>query len=218
MKVYVVAAPPSIRGIYESWPECKEAIRGVADAVYQSVDSREKAEAILAGGIELPPGTYAFTDGNADGGVGVVMVDQGSDAIRSEKEISTSVMQVFAGADVSGLESPAAVSAALARMHNILAELAGLYQALRIAVPSSSLTVVHDYAGVGLWMEGAWKRKDPVVNAVIEACKTLVAERDLDVSYRHQRGHQSTHAGRDDFAFYNGRADELATKGGRQSE
>ena len=215
MKVYVVAAPPNIRGIHETWSECEEAIRGVADAVYQSVDSREKAEAILAGGIELPPGAYAFTDGNADGGVGVVMVVQDADRRSSEKEISTSVAQVFDGAAIPGLESSAAVSNALGRLHNILAELAGLFCALHQVPSATSLTVVYDYEGVGAWMEGRWKAKDGVVTAVIEACKTLIAERQLDVSYRHQRGHQSTWAGRDDFAHFNGRADLRATEGGK---
>lgn len=34
----------------------------------------------------------------------------------------------------------------------------------------------------------------------------------LIVAYRHQRGHQSTCAGRDDFAYWNGRADKAATQ------
>jgi hypothetical protein len=58
-----------------------------------------------------------------------------------------------------------------------------------------------------------WKTKDVIVAAVIQACRQQVDERHLDVSYRHQRGHQSSWAGRDDDAYWNGRADALATKG-----
>lgn len=76
---------------------------------------------------------------------------------------------------------------------------------------------MHDFEGIGAWMEGRWKKKDVVVASVIEACHREVEERSLEVSYRHQRGHQSTWAGRDDFAHYNGRADKLATQGGGAS-
>lgn len=47
----------------------------------------------------------------------------------------------------------------------------------------------------------------PVVTSLQE-----VDERELIVAYRHQRGHQSTWAGRDDFAYWNGRADKAATQ------
>ncbi len=83
--------------------------------------------------------------------------------------------------------------------------------------PDTALTVVHDYKGVGAWMEGRWKTKDRIVTAVIEACRRLVDEQHLDVKYQHQRGHQSSWAGRDDYAYWNGRADELATRGGESS-
>jgi hypothetical protein len=73
MKVYIVSEPHSTRGIYDTWSECQGAVSGVPGARYQSVATREKAEAMLEGrGVVLPPGMYAFTDGNAKGGVGIV--------------------------------------------------------------------------------------------------------------------------------------------------
>src|SRR5207249_5059897 len=93
-----------------------------------------------------------------------------------------------------------------------IAELGGLYAALRLAPPRTALTVVHDYEGVGAWMEGRWQTKDPVVADIVAACRTLVTERGLAVTFRHQRGHESTFAGRNDFAAYNARADALATQ------
>jgi hypothetical protein len=50
-------------------------------------------------------------------------------------------------------------------------------------------------------MEGTWKTKDPITKAVIGVCRYEVDARDLVVAYRHQRGHQSTWAGRDDIAL-----------------
>jgi viroplasmin and RNaseH domain-containing protein len=57
VRFYVVTAPESARGIYEIWAECRAKVNGVSGARFQSVDSREKAEALLGDGIVLAPGT-----------------------------------------------------------------------------------------------------------------------------------------------------------------
>jgi ribonuclease HI len=219
MKVYVVTAPESVRGIYDTWAACRAAVMGVPGARYQAVSSRERAEAMLRGdGVTLGSGTYAFVDGNHEGGVGVVVVEHGAEGTRIVAEVSTTVEEVFRDADVPGLESSAAIREALGRLRNVLAELAALYRALAEAPAGRGITIVHDYEGVGAWIEGRWKAKDPIVAAVVAACRPLIAGRRLSVTFQHQRGHQSTWAGRDDFARYNARADRLATdaaRGGR---
>ena len=218
MRVYVVTDPPSIRGIYDTWAECQAAVAGVPGARYQAVAARERAEAMLQGpGVALPAGTYAFTDGNAAGGVGIVLVEQGPEDARSMRETSMSVCEVFRGAGVPGLESAPAVVEALRKLRNVLAELAVLYHVLRHVPPGSAFTIVHDYEGVAAWIEGRWKTKDPVVAAVVAACRRLLQERRLTVAFQHQHGHQSTWAGRDDFPYWNARADALASQGAAAS-
>ncbi len=213
MRVYVVTAPKQIRGIYETWADCKAAATGCTGARYQAVDSREKAEALLNGrGVRLDPGRYGFRDGNAAGGVGIVFVNQPDKGEAIATEISTSV-EVFNSHTVVGLPSEAHVLAALGRLHNILAEMAGLSYVLLHTPPGSRITIVHDYEGVAAWIEGRWKAKDPVVEAVVDACSSLIRNRRLEVTFRHQRGHQSTWAGRDDYARWNARANKLATLG-----
>ena len=212
-KVYVVTAPERIRGIYESWPACEAAVKGVRGARYQAVASREQAESMLRGeGTSLVPGRYAFVDGNHLGGVGVVLVDATTPEPTVEEAIGLTVREVFAGGTVASLTEPAAIAAALARLRNILAELGALYLALRLAPEAEALTVVHDYEGVGAWMSGRWKTKDPLVGEIVAACHALAAARRLGLTFRHQRGHQSSWAGRDDFARFNARADALATE------
>jgi hypothetical protein len=49
----------------------------------------------------------------------------------------------------------------------------------------------------------------------VAACTALAASRRLALAFRHQRGHQSSWAGRDDFAHFNARADALATEAAR---
>ena len=216
-KVYVVTAPDRIRGIYATWPECAAAVKGVSGARFQAVASREQAEAMLRGeGNALGPGLHAFVDGNHLGGVGVVIVEPGDEGEpRVVEELGLTVREVFAGAGIPSLRDDRAIAAALARLRNVLAELGGLYLALRLAPEDGGVTVVHDYEGVGAWMEGRWRTKDPIVAEVVSACKALAAARRIVLAFRHQRGHQSSWAGRDDFARFNARADTLATEAAR---
>jgi ribonuclease HI len=212
-KVYVVTAPASIRGIYDTWDACRAAVAGVAGARYQGVSSRAVAEAMLRGeGLRLEPGAYAFVDGNAMGGIGVVLVEQGESGPASVRERSTTVHDVFGRAGIPSLDTRSKITAATDNLRNILAELGALYAALQEAAPSSALTVVHDYEGVGAWLEGRWNAKNPIVADVVAASRALIGARGLRVHFRHQRGHESTFAGRNDFAAYNARADKLATE------
>jgi ribonuclease HI len=213
MKVYVVTHPDSIRGVYATWPECQAAVSGVRGARFQAVGSRAQAEAMLRGeAVVLPPGRYAFVDGNHMGGIGVVMVEQGESGPPAVREMATTVYEVFRDAGVSSLDSRPKITAEVNRLRNIVAELGGLYAALGLAPPGTALTVVHDYEGVGAWLEGRWRTKDPVVAEIVAACRARIADRRLAITFRRQRGHQSTFAGRDDFAAYNARADTLATE------
>ena len=211
MKLYVVTAPEAIRGIYETWDRCRTAVAGVAGARYQAVSSRAQAEALLSGeGLRLTPGRYAFVDGNAMGGVGVVLVERDATETRVVEEIGTTVYAVFGSAGIPGLDSRSKITRAVDAIRNILAELGALYLALSRAAPGS-LTVVHDYQGVAAWMEGRWQTKDPTVAEVVAACRDLARRRGLHLTFRHQKAHQSSFAGPNDWADYNARADRLAT-------
>jgi ribonuclease HI len=218
-KVYVVTEPERIRGIYDSWPACAAAVQGVSGARYQAVGSRAQAEAMLRGeGTALEPGLYAFVDGNHLGGVGVVLVER---TAAGEPEVlealGLTVYQVFAGAGLPSLATRPAIAAALRRLRNVLAELAALHLALRLVAEGTAMTVVHDYEGVGAWLEGRWRAKDPLVAEIVESCRALIGRRRLAVRFRRQRGHAASWAGRDDFAHFNARADALATEAAADS-
>jgi len=159
--------------------------------------------------------SYAFTDGNHHGGVGVVWVTKDGTKAPKVKEVSTSVAAVFTGSTIAGLTSAKAIAEALGRLRNVLAELAGLYHVVATAKPGQAFTLVHDYEGVGAWMVGRWQTKDASVREIIDACRALAAERKLTLTYQHQWGHQSSWVSGNEFAKYNARADALATKGAR---
>jgi hypothetical protein len=217
-KVYVVTEPERVRGVYDSWPACAAAVKGVSGARYQAVASREQAEAMLRGeGTVLGPGVYAFVDGNHLGGVGVVLVERPDDGEPEVTEaLGLTVYQVFAGAGLRSLATKRQITAALDRLRNVLAELAALHLVVRLIPEGSAVTVVHDYEGVGAWLEGRWRAKDPLVAEIVEACRTLIGKRRLAVRFRRQRGHAAAWAGRDDFAHFNAVADRLATEAAAQ--
>lgn len=213
VKVYVVTAPDRLRGIYATWPACEAAVKGVRGARFQGVANRALAEAMLRGeGTALAPGLYGFVDGNHLGGVGVVLIEQreGEEEAAIVEEHGLTVREVLLGAGIPSLGSDKAIRAALVALRNILTELGALFFLLRILPENAAVTVVHDYEGVAAWMEGRWKTKDAVVADVVTACRGLVRDRRLTVAFRHQRGHQSSWAGRDDFAHFNAKADALA--------
>jgi hypothetical protein len=86
-------------------------------------------------------------------------------------------------------------------IHNILSELAGLYGGLDRLPRHVTATVVHDYAGVGAWIVGSYKKtQHPITKSVVTACRARIADLGLEQNFIHQRGHQKTRVVRDDFA------------------
>jgi ribonuclease HI len=216
---YVITEPESIKGVCETWDECRSKVVGVKGAKYQKVHDEAEAQALLKGtGVVLNPGLHVFTDGNDRGGVGVVIVwmsqDPSDDPI-VVAEIATSVGRIFYGGVVAALASEQDVDAALQKSRNVLAELGGLYLALWQAPDNSAMTIVHDYEGVASWMTGKWKAKEPVVRAIVDVSKQIEEDKRLDLSFLWQRGHTSSWAGRHDLARFNARADALATRAAR---
>ena len=155
---YVITEPESIKGVCETWDECRSKVEGVKGAKYQKVRDGAEAQALLNGtGVVLKPGLHVFTDGNDRGGVGVVIVwmsESPSDDPTVVAEIASSVGRIFYGGVVPALGSEEEVEVALAKSRNVLAELGGLYLALWQAPANSAITIVHDYEGVGSWMTG----------------------------------------------------------------
>jgi ribonuclease HI len=221
MPYYVITQPKSIKGIYDTWNECKSKVDGVAGAKYQKIHDLEQAKALVEGeGIILAPGLHVFTDGNHHGGVGVVVVWKSEDPLEEPSvvtEIATSVGRIFYGGLIPELGTDDEVQAALEKSKNVLAELGGLYLALWQAPANGKMTIVHDYEGIASWMTGRWKANEPVVKAIVGACKAIVREKSLDLGFQWQKGHTSSWAGRHDLARFNGRADELATRGGARA-
>jgi len=211
---YVVLEPPSIRRIYDTWDEAKAAISGVRGVKQMYVETVDEGERILAGGVRLEPGLYAFTDGNHRGGVGVVIARAAadpSDPPEVERELSATVLEILRGARLPGLASPDEIHGALARLRNILSEVAAVYAAVGLVPEGETVTVVHDYRGVAKYWTGEWRTKDAEIANLTGAAMKVATRRGLTVRFREQRSHKSHLYGRHDYRRLNARADALAT-------
>lgn len=86
---------------------------------------------------------------------------------------------------------------------NNRAELNALIAALRYAEKGQSLTIITDSNNVIGWMVEGWKRKDPHIDALVTKAKTLIKERELDVTFEAVKAHAGNPG--------NERADKLAS-------
>jgi len=141
----------------------------------------------------LEPGRiYVFSDGSSLGSYAAVTVCKRADG-------GTNV--VWEGA---GFEP-------MTKTRNIRAELDGVILGLTSGVPSDGslpVVLVYDYFGIGAWLSGNWRIKEPEVQERITKLKKIIAERRLKVSFIHHGGHQKDDS---DLTKWNNRADQLAT-------
>ncbi len=201
MACYVVLAPEPVRGIYDTWPACEATVRGVRGAIYRKAADRALAEQLLRGeGRKLEPGTYAFIDGNAAGGIGVVLVHRRADGSTVTRDISTTVAEVFP--ELAG---------DLARLRNPLAEIAAVWAAVEAVRAGATVTIVHDYEGTAPLVLGRWNAHDPAMKAAVRRCRAAIESGLIVVRFEHTNGHQSAADG-DEYALYNARADTRAAE------
>jgi ribonuclease HI len=208
----------AINDIFETFEECKNAYTGSKGNRWMRVADQEEGKAILYGpGVILPAGSYAFTDGNGEGGVGVLLLDMDeSGEPQNEREFRSHVLDVFKRYPLPDPASEAEVNEALSRQGNALAEMAACYLALQEMRDGVAVTVVHDNAAVGDWMEQRSKvRRSGVLRSLVAEGLALLERKNPRPGFRHQYGHRSDWVGRHDYAHYNKRAHELADEGAR---
>jgi ribonuclease HI len=212
--VYVVTAPPDVRGIYDVW-ETVDRLQHGRNICQMLVWGREGAKAVLDGpGVVLGPGLHGFTDGNAPGGLGVVLVEgPRDDDDPPVTEIATSVREVFLRSGREGLDTEADMENLLSHGASAVAEMAAIYRALSEVSPGAEVTIVSDYDGVAKLMGAVARPKKPFMKQLVAACSALAQERDLRARYVHHPGHRSSWCGRHDLAHFNQCADALATEG-----
>lgn len=189
------------QGVFESWEEAKEQVNGFPGAVFKKFSSYDEAEDFAfpsnqpqRDSASEQPGLTAFVDGSfmeihglPVGGWGVVLLKDGE------------VLLEGFGPVRSGLE-----------MRNITGEIVSVEQAIKAAagLGVESLTIYHDYEGLGRWPDGDWKARSRRVEEYISFVNEM--RKKVDVRFEKIKGHSNIK--------YNDRADELAALGAKSDD
>lgn len=137
-----------------------------------------------------PDRLWMFTDGSTSGWHAAILVDTSG----SVKEYARFIK--------------------MTSNRNVGAELNGLLLGLEKIEEYKTVTVVHDYVGVGAWTIGAWEAKKPEVIEAIAMIRKLIYDKKLEITFIHHGGHQDKIKGtrpicHSDFTIYNCKVDKL---------
>ncbi|AIF49589.1 viroplasmin family protein [Pelosinus sp. UFO1] len=153
-KVYAVRKGRQA-GLFYSWPQCQEQIKGYSGAEYKSFKTEEEANAYLAGAVnKVMP---SLPTGEISDDVMLAYVD-GSYNIAT-KEYSAGVVILWKGEEVTF--SQKGNDPELAPMRNVAGETMGAKIAMTYALEQGVPTIViyHDYEGIEKWCTNAWEAK-----------------------------------------------------------
>lgn len=194
-KFYAVKNGKKI-GIFTTWAECEENVKGIKGAVYKSFPTKTEAEEFLGLKAEskeekiIPPKdtAYAYVDGSFNintsiYGYGVVVI------LDNGKELT------FNGNDNNQ---------DVASMRNVAGELKGAMIAMQYAYNNNinKLVIFHDYEGVSKWADGMWKANLVYTQKYAEYVSKI--RKKVDVKFEKVLAHSGV--------YYNEMADKLAKK------
>lgn len=153
-KVYAVRKGRQA-GLFYSWPQCQEQIKGYSGAEYKSFKTEEEANAYLAGAVNKA--VPSLPTGEISDDVMLAYVD-GSYNIAT-KEYSAGVVILWKGEEVTF--SQKGNDPELAPMRNVAGETMGAKIAMTYALEQGVPTIViyHDYEGIEKWCTNAWEAK-----------------------------------------------------------
>ena len=178
-------------GIYESWAEAEEQVKGFPGAEFKSFKTKKEATAYMGGEEvekdepELLDGLCAFVDGSFDSeskiySYGIVYLYQGE--LKTENGVGT--------------------NEEAASMRNVAGELRGAMLAMKYASDNGfdKINIYHDYEGIAAWAEGRWKTNLSCTAAYKSYCEKMKSK--IKVHFVKVPAHSGI--------TYNEMADELA--------
>lgn len=156
-------------GIFKSWSECEEQIKGYSSAEYSGFATKGEALAYL--GLsegdekteqkELPneKTLWAYVDGSYNS---------------ETKAYGYGVALIFPDGSVKELKG-SDKKENVASMRNVAGELKGAFLSMQYAVNNrfESLVIYHDYEGIAKWAEHSWKANLPETKAYAEFCDKI---------------------------------------------
>ena len=178
MKYYAVRKG-RIPGIYTSWPECQDAVKGYSGCEYKSFSNRGDAEKYL--GEQSAMQLNAFSSNPNDSVTLdhlVAWVDGSFNATTGEYG-SGIVLVTLTGNHEGSFKGfvPDFITA-----RNVAGEILAAVYAIEGAMKLSAkhLTIVHDYIGIRNWATGDWKANSPIAKYYVEYLKGIKERIKLD--------------------------------------
>lgn len=187
---YYAVKVGKVPGIYETWSECQEQIKGFPNAIYKSFKSKTQAENFVKveEKMEVNSGYEFYVDGsyNADNdkaGSGVIIVKNGEVIGQCHAEHKNTE-----------------------DMRNVVGEVMASLSAMKIAKNSgiNNFTILHDYMGVSAWAKGEWETKTSFTKTYKKWVDKFIEE-GLIFEFKKVKGHSGN--------MFNDLADKEAKKG-----
>lgn len=155
-KIYVVRKGRKT-GMFNTWKECEEQVKGFSGADFKSFTSKSEAEKYLSGNSTLNEKVELVSDEkNEKNSNEIIAYVDGSYNIRT-KEYGSGVVILHKiekkTYSIKG-EDPT-----LAEMRNVAGEIKGAEIAMQYAFEKKVAKVIiyHDYEGIEKWCTGSWK-------------------------------------------------------------
>lgn len=179
-------------GIYQSWSECEEQVKGFSGAIYKSFASRGEAEKYLSSISEKKVETrkedaeaVAYVDGSYD----------------DSKKVFAAGVVIFWN-DIEKHFSGKSDDVDLIEMRNVAGEIKASEYAMQYCLENNihRLDLYHDYEGIAKWCTGEWSAKKKGTQDYRDFYESIKDR--LDVNFIKVKGHSGDK--------YNDLADKLA--------
>lgn len=200
-------------GLFYSWPECQEQIKGFKGALFKGFPSEEAAQEYLNADSENEDHKHgksveeelALTDKYSSDPSFIVVYTDGSNTTIEGKLRYSYGLVVVENNKIIHEDCAAGENEEATKLRNVAGELSGVMKALLYAKnnkPNRTLVVFHDYEGVSSWAKGDWKAHNPLVKKYIEFVKKF--DNIVPIQFVKVAGHQGNP--------FNERADYLARR------
>lgn len=188
-KVYAVRKG-RVLGIFDTWDDCQESVKGFSGAEYKSFKTREEAIDYLQDvpvTVEIVPPDVPSTEEDilpeTSSAVGIAYVD-GSYNKNTQRVGAACVLTV-------GKESHTYTNSFYDEygMRNVSGEINAAEIAIRKAIELglSKIVIYHDYLGISAWANGDWQCNKTKTR---EYAMTVAALRkDIEIEFHHVKGH-----------------------------
>ena len=189
-----------VPGIYSTWRECEEQIKGFSGAIYKSFATLEEAESFMSdsGNKKRNPNNGILTEGPISTEDFNLMVNDRIASLKEDEVIA------FVDGSYNVEEEKSAFGAIIIcsggnrnmlykaftknlgedfiALRNVAAELEGVKEAVNwsITYKMKKLTVYYDYEGIEKWATGAWKAKKELTKNYVAFIQEKMQKIDIE--------------------------------------